>query len=101
MRLIPAARLVFTDAPGVIALPVNRTGWGSLTRLISAGRLRAEKGSCTLHLADLLEFADGLHLLLLPQAQHLPGGAGGWGPHMDALTRRFEGRMHLLDGAGL
>ena len=96
VRLIPAARLVFTDAPEVIALPVNRTGWGSLTRLISAGRLRAEKGSCTLHLADLLEFADGLHLLLLPQAQHLPGGAGGWGPHMDALTRRFGGRMHLM-----
>ncbi|MEX0301075.1 MAG: error-prone DNA polymerase [Leisingera sp.] len=96
VRLIPAARLIFTDAPEVIALPLNRAGWGSLTRLLSTGRLRAQKGSCTLHLSDLLEFAEGLHLLLLPQAQHLPGGGGGWGPHMEGLTRRFAGRMHLL-----
>ena len=43
-----------------------------------------------------MEFADGLHLLLLPQAQHLPGGADGWAPHRDALTRRFGTRMHLM-----
>lgn len=96
VRLIPAAKLIFTDAPEVIALPVNRTGWGSLTRLLSTGRLRAEQGSCILHLADLLEFADGLHLLLLPQAGQDPRGADGWAPHMDALTRRFGPRMHLL-----
>lgn len=96
VRLIPAARLMFTDAPDVIALPQTRAGWGSLTRLLSTGRLRAQKGSCTLHLSDLLEFADGLHLLLLPQAQHLPGGADGWAPHRDALTRRFGSRMHLM-----
>lgn len=95
-RLIPAARLVFTDAPPVIALPMDRTGWGSLCRMLSTGRLRAEKGACHLQMSDLLEFADGLHLLLLPQAEPLPGGAGGWGPHMKALTRRFAGRMHLL-----
>ncbi|WP_417475918.1 error-prone DNA polymerase [Leisingera sp.] len=96
VRLIPAARLVFTDAPPVIALPVDRIGWGSLTRLLSTGRLRAEKGSCTLQLSDLMEFADGLHLLLVPQAEHLPGGAGGWGPHVERLTRRFGARMHLM-----
>ncbi|UWQ79586.1 error-prone DNA polymerase [Leisingera sp. S132] len=96
VRLIPAAKLIFTDAPDVIALPVTRAGWGSLTRLLSTGRLRAEKGSCTLHLSDLLDFAEGLHLLLLPQAQHLPGGADGWVPHMDGLTRRFGSRMHLM-----
>ena len=92
-RLIPAARLVFTDAPPVIALPMDRTGWGSLCRMLSTGRLRAEKGACHLQMSDLLEFADGLHLLLLPQAEPLPGGAGGWGPHMKALTRRFAGRF--------
>ncbi len=95
-RLIPAAQLIFTDAPPVIALPETRAGWGSLCRLLSTGRLRAEKGSCILHLADLLEFSQGLRLILVPQAQHLPGGAGGWGPHMGGLTRRFGGRMHLM-----
>ena len=62
-RLIPAARLIFADAPPVTALPLNRQGWASLCRLLSTGRLRAAKGECILHLSDLLEFSDGLHLL--------------------------------------
>ncbi|MEP2718898.1 error-prone DNA polymerase [Pseudophaeobacter sp.] len=96
VRLLPAARLVFADAPEVIALPQSRAGWGSLTRLLSKGRLRAPKGDCLLYLSDLLEGAGDLHLLLVPQAQHQPGGAGGWGPHIEALTRRFAGQMHLM-----
>ena len=96
LRLIPAARLILADAPAVIALPQNRAGWGRLARLISTGRLRAPKGQCQLCLADLLEHAEGLHLLLVPQALQDPGGAHGWAPHIEALTRRFAGRMHLL-----
>ena len=95
-RLIPAARLRFTDAPDVIALPQTRIGWGRLSRLLSVGRLRAEKGDCSLQIADLLEHAEDLHLLLVPQAHPQPDGAGGWGPHMDALTRCFGGRIHLM-----
>jgi error-prone DNA polymerase len=96
LRLMPAARLVFADAPEVIALPRTRLGWGNLSQLISKGRLRAPKGECRLFLADLLEYAGDLHLLLVPQAQHQSGGAGGWGPHREALTRRFAGQMHLM-----
>lgn len=100
VRLIPAAKLLFTDAPPVIALPENRKGWGNLCRLISVGRLRAEKGSCSLQLADLLEFSQGLRLILVPQAGQWPGGAGGWAPHMDGLTRRFADKMHLMMAPG-
>jgi len=95
-RLMPAAKLLFTDAPPVIALPETRIGWGNLCRVISRGRLRADKGDCILYLSDLLEFADGLHLQLVPQTLRGQGGAGGWLPHMSGLTRRFGGRMHLL-----
>ncbi|WP_170360403.1 error-prone DNA polymerase [Ruegeria arenilitoris] len=95
-RLIPAARLIFTDAPPVTALPLNRQGWASLCRLLSTGRLRAAKGDCILHLSDLLEFSDGLHLLLWPQAGRPTGGASGWRTQAQQLTRRFAGRMHLL-----
>ncbi len=95
-RLIPAARLIFTDAPPITALPLDRQGWASLCRLLSVGRLRAEKGSCILHLSDLLDHADGLHLLLWPQAHPVPGGAGGWAPQAGRLARRFAGQMHLL-----
>ncbi len=95
-RLIPAARLVFTDAPPITVLPETRTGWANLCRIISTGRLRAEKGECDLQLADLLDRADGLQLLLWPQADRVPRGAGAWGPHSARLTRRFAGKIHLL-----
>ncbi|WP_181893195.1 error-prone DNA polymerase [Falsiruegeria mediterranea] len=95
-RLIPAARLIFTDAPTMTVLPQNRQGWGNLCRILSTGRLRAEKGDCILHLSDLEDFADGLHLLLWPQTTTDRRGAGEWGPRADRLTRRFEGRMHML-----
>ena len=95
-RLIPAARLIFTDAPAMTVLPQSRQGWGNLCRLLSTGRLRAEKGDCILHLSDLEDFADGLHLLLWPQATTDRRGAGGWGPRAERLRRRFGGRMHML-----
>ncbi|WP_415404949.1 error-prone DNA polymerase [Tateyamaria sp. SN3-11] len=95
-RLIPGARLVFSDAPPITVLPENREGWRSLCRIISAGRLRAEKGQCDLQLADLEEFARGLHLLLWPQAQGVPGGAGDWTQTAQRLTRRFGGKMHVM-----
>ena len=95
-RLIPAARLLFSDAPPITALPENRAGWASLCRLISKGRLAAEKGGCDLKLADLLDHAKGLQLLLWPDARRVRGGAQVWTPHMKRLTRRFAGKMHLL-----
>ncbi|WP_146347128.1 error-prone DNA polymerase [Falsiphaeobacter marinintestinus] len=95
-RLIPAARLVFTDAPPITVLPQNRTGWASLCRLLSKGRLRANKGSCDLVLSDLFDHADGLHLLLWTPSTGLRRGANLWVPFADRLARRFAGRMHLL-----
>ena len=45
------------------ALPRDRRGWANLCRMLSAGRLRAKKGSCDLGLPDLWKFAGGLDLL--------------------------------------
>jgi error-prone DNA polymerase len=62
----PGARLVFADGtPDVLAFPQNRRGWGHLCRLLSAGNLRAEKGSCILKAADLLEWGDEMMLALV------------------------------------
>ena len=71
-RLAVGARLVFADGqspggtPDVIAYPAHRHGWGRLTRLLTLGNRRAEKGGCILHLADLIDHADGLLLIALP-----------------------------------
>ncbi|MDQ2090777.1 error-prone DNA polymerase [Marimonas arenosa] len=96
-RLIPAAGLVFVEGLRVTALPESRQGWASLCRLLTKGRLRAEKGDCVLHLSDLDAHHAGLHLLLHPpEALSATGGAGEWWSRADRLSRRFGHAMHLV-----
>jgi len=65
-RLIVGARLVFADAtPDIIAYPATRHGWGRLTRLLTVGNRRAEKGDCILRFADLLDHAKDLLLIVM------------------------------------
>jgi error-prone DNA polymerase len=67
-KVAVGARLVFDDGttPDILAYPRDRAAWGRLTRLLSLGKLRAEKGDCLLGLPDLLQFADGLNLIVAP-----------------------------------
>ncbi len=95
-RLIPAARLVFHDAPPITVLPIDRTGWGNLCRILSKGRLAAAKGSCDLQLSDLEEFHTGLQLILWPHTVPSADGVGAWQPVAKRLMRRFSGRLHIL-----
>jgi error-prone DNA polymerase len=70
MRLAVGARLIFADGtPDILAYPSDRTAWGRLTRLLSRGKLRAEKGDCILYLSDLLEWIEGLNLIVMPPAR--------------------------------
>ena len=66
-KLAVGARLVFADATeDIIAYPASRRGWGRLCRLLTLGNRRAEKGGCTLHLADLLDHFEGLLMIVMP-----------------------------------
>ncbi|MEO0678254.1 MAG: error-prone DNA polymerase, partial [Pseudomonadota bacterium] len=96
-RLIPAARLTLEDGVTMTAIPQDRAGWGQLTRLISTGRLRAEKGHCTIGLSDLTDHAEGLTLLLHPPHAPLsqPGGRA-WVQAVRELTRRAPHSCFLL-----
>ncbi len=96
-RLLPAARIVLDTGFTVTTLPKTRKGWGNLCRLISRGRLKAEKGICLLCLADLLEFGADLALLIHPpKGETAKPGAGDWLPQAERLTRRFPDDCHLL-----
>ncbi len=67
LRFAPGARLVFADGtPDILAYPQDRAGWGRLTQLLTVGKTRAEKGGCILYSDDLLEYATGLNLIVLP-----------------------------------
>jgi error-prone DNA polymerase len=61
------ARLVFSDDTiDILAYPRDRAAWGRLTRLLSVGKRRAEKGDCILKLSDLLDHVEGLNLIAMP-----------------------------------
>jgi error-prone DNA polymerase len=62
---------VFADAtPDVIAYPATRHGWGRLTRLLTLGNRRAEKGDCHLYFADLLAHAEDLLMIDMSDEAH-------------------------------
>src|SRR5437660_1520082 len=73
-RVAVGARLVFSDeTPDILAYPRDRAAWGRLTRLLSLGKRRAEKGDCILRVADLLDFNAGLNLIVMPSPPQQAG----------------------------
>jgi error-prone DNA polymerase len=67
LRFLPGARLVFADGtPDVLAYPHSLSGWSQLTRLLTIGKRRAEKGDCILSASDLIHHAPGLSLIVSP-----------------------------------
>ena len=70
LRFIPGVRLDLEDGPSLLAYPTGRQAYGRLSRLISLGQGRAEKGKCSLSLADVAAHAEGQIFIALP--------ADGW-----------------------
>ncbi|MHB8885416.1 MAG: error-prone DNA polymerase [Methylovirgula sp.] len=65
-KLAIGARLVFCDGtPDILAFPRDRAAYSRLTRLITCGNLRAQKGFCLLTRDDLLVHAAGLQLIVM------------------------------------
>jgi error-prone DNA polymerase len=70
LKLVVGARLVFDDStPDILAYPQNRKAWGRLTRLLTVGKSRGDKGECILFFDDLLEHITGLNLIVMPPAR--------------------------------
>jgi len=73
-KLLIGSRLVFVDGtPDILVYPVDRAAYGRLCRLLSKGKLKAEKGECLLQLSDLAEFSEGQLLVLMPPHRFKPG----------------------------
>ena len=92
-RLIPGARLVLTDSRvDWVALPTDLGAWSRLTRLLSLGKRRAEKGQCHIGMADLEAWGRGMILIALP-----PDPLEGQGAISDLrrIASRFAGQCFL------
>ncbi|MFL6743334.1 MAG: error-prone DNA polymerase [Sphingomicrobium sp.] len=66
IRPLIGCRLDLTDAPSLLAYPVDREGYGRLSRLLSLGKMRADKGECELTLSDVAEHRDGIAFIAWP-----------------------------------
>ncbi|MEQ1711545.1 MAG: error-prone DNA polymerase, partial [Hyphomicrobium sp.] len=66
-KLATGSRLVFADGtPEIIVYPRDKAGWGTLCRLLTLGKRRADKGACILRLDDLAADCAGLLLIVVP-----------------------------------
>lgn len=86
-KLIVGCRLVLQNSSvDWVALPRDRTAYKRLTRLLTLGKRRAEKGQCILYAKDMIPACKGMILIALPQgslseaitdirmlARHFPG----------------------------
>jgi error-prone DNA polymerase len=110
-RLIVGARLAFADdTPDVVAYPLTRRGWSRLTRLLTTGNLRAEKGACELRLPDLLGHGEDMALIATDADAALLGALreatshvwlAATMPRAGRDARRLAGRMRLAESAGV
>ncbi len=84
VRALTGCRLDFSDgSPSVLCYPTDREAYGRLTRLLTIGQLRAEKGVCELHWDDFLDHAQGQLALVVPP---------------DQLDEAFEARLMRIAG---
>src|SRR4029453_9405227 len=66
MRPLIGCRLDLIDAPPLLAYPIDRDGYGGLSRLLSLGKMRSEKGECDLSLAEVADHAGNIAFIAMP-----------------------------------
>src|SRR6476661_4647316 len=77
IRPLIGCRLDLVDAPSLLAYPVDREGYGRLSRLLSLGKMRADKGRCELSLPEVAMHQEGIAFI-------------GWPPpDLDAFEREL------------
>ncbi|MGB1215932.1 MAG: error-prone DNA polymerase [Pikeienuella sp.] len=90
-KLIVGCRLVLQDsAVDWVALPRDRAAYKRLTRLLTLGKRRAEKGHCTLYTEDVVTACKGIILIALPLGDLTAAIAD-----IQILARHFPGHVFL------
>ncbi|MEO9778336.1 MAG: error-prone DNA polymerase [Sedimentitalea sp.] len=94
-RLITGCRLVLRDCPVQwIALPTDRAAYHRLSRLLTNGKRRAEKGACHLDLRDLTDGCQGMILIALPPVD-MASDQAATARIVQSVKRRYPGSVFL------
>ena len=92
-KLIIGCRLVLRDSPvDWVALPQDRAAYARLSRLLTLGKRRAEKGDCHLDMRDLLSGCSGIILIALPQENLRAKSVRA---HIQAAVRSYPNHVFL------
>ncbi|MEL7129050.1 MAG: error-prone DNA polymerase [Pseudomonadota bacterium] len=69
LKLLVGVRLVPEDGPEILCYPETRAAYGRLSRLLSVGKMRAEKGECHILLEDIEAYGEGQVFIALPPSK--------------------------------
>ena len=79
---------VETRTLSLLAYPLNREGYGRLSRVLSLGKMRSAKGACDLTLGEVGAHSEGIAFIAMP------------GEDVDAFERALPGLVAALPGMG-
>ncbi len=82
VHLILGSQVTIDDAEKIVLLVEDREGYANLCRLLTRGRLRSPKGSCSVTWEEVCDHAEGLIALC--------------GPSLGRLREAFDGRLYAL-----
>ena len=86
LRFIVGSELHPVDGPPLVLWPQNRKGYGQLCKLLSIGRLRAEKGACRLSWYDVVENSQDCIAGFLPRLPDTASTAAQESMNIDASS---------------
>ena len=86
LKPLIGCRLVPVDAPHLLAYPIDREGYGRLSRLLSLGKMRCDKGECDLLLSEIATHGAGIAFIAMP------------GDDLDAFERALPALAAALPG---
>ncbi|MEO8142247.1 MAG: PHP domain-containing protein, partial [Sphingomicrobium sp.] len=90
MRPLIGCRLCPVDAPQLLAYPIDREGYGRLSRLLSLGKMRCGKGECDLLLSEIALHAKGIAFIAMPGED-----LGAFEAALPALAKALPGLRHV------
>ncbi len=97
VRALTGCRLDFADdTPSLLCYPTDRAAYGRLTRLLTDGQRRCDKGGCELHLEDFLARAEGQAIIAVPPDR--PDAA--FEACLDRLGEAVRGNLWLAASRG-
>jgi len=90
MRPLIGCRLDPVDAPSLLAYPIDREGYGRLSRMLSLGKMRSAKGECDLSLSEIALHAEGIAFIAMPEEDLVAFEAA-----LPALAAALPGMRHV------